>query len=315
MITYNQKAYIKEAVEGVLMQKTNFRIELIIGDDCSTDGTRDLLIKYRERYPKVIRLILHPQKNEGIPGKMNFLSTLHAATGKYVALCDGDDYWTDRGKLQKQVDFLETNPEYAICCHRVYIKKGKKKPKLDDKNIFAPVTEATYDIGMMAKYGNLTATPSVVYRNKLFSSFPTWFNQSPIGDYVLHMLNAQYGKIKYFPEPMAVYRDHSTGAWGGKTVKVNAAGMMKALELLLTEPFNEPVKEGLREQLRNQKATYLNELVKEDWDFFYHEFNRITKEDKGVPLALIEKMKNDMDAFRGSRTYRAMDKLKRMSKS
>jgi glycosyltransferase involved in cell wall biosynthesis len=313
LITYNQKKYIKQAIEGVLQQKTNFAYELIIGDDCSADGTRDILINYQNKHPELIHLILHPKKNEGIPGKVNFLSTLNAATGKYIALLDGDDYWMDKNKLQKQVDFLEAHPGYAICCHRIYIKKDDQKPKLH-KDEFMPSTEATYDIEMMAKLGNLVATPSVVYRNKLFSSLPAWFDQSPIGDYVLHMMNAQYGKIKYFPEPMAVYRQHSKGAWSGQSVMTNAANMIKVIGLLLTETFDERVKKGLRDQLKENKTIYLNELMREEWGRFTKEFNTMMEDDKTIAMALVEKMKIDMDAIQQSRTYTAIKKWKRIVK-
>jgi glycosyltransferase involved in cell wall biosynthesis len=314
LITYNQEKYIKQAIEGVLQQKTNFTYELIIGDDYSTDGTRDILIKYQKKHPELVHLILHQKKNEGIPGKINFVSTLNAATGKYIALLDGDDYWIDKNKLQKQVDFLEAHPDYAICCHRIYTKKNNQKPKLH-KDEYMSSGEATYDIEMMAEYGNLVATPSVVYRNKLFSSLPEWFDQSPIGDYVLHMINAQYGKIKYFPDAMAVYREHSKGAWSGQSVMTNAANMIKTLGLLLNYNFDEPVKLGLRKQLQKNKAIYLNELMRKDWDRFSKEFNTMMDDDRTIAVALVEKMKMDMDAIQQSRTYKAIKRVKKIVNS
>jgi len=314
LITYNQKKYIKQAIEGALQQKTNFTWELIIGDDCSTDGTRDILIAYQKKYPRLISLILHSKRNEGVPGKLNFLSTINAASGKYIALLDGDDYWTDPNKLQKQVNFLEANSDFAICCHRIYLKKNNHKAKLYSDE-YMPSTEAIYDIEMMAKYGNLLAAPSVVYRNKLFSSLPSWFDQSPIGDYVLHMLNAQYGKIKYFPEPMAVFREHLKGVWSGQSVMANAADMIKVIKLLLTEPFDEPVKKGLKDQLRINKAIYLSELMQGDWDRFCKEFYGMMENDKTIAMAVIEKMKADIDAIRLSRTYRAVQNLRRITKA
>lgn len=118
MITYNHENYIKQAIEGVLMQQTSFPIELIIGEDCSTDNTRKICIEYQAKYPDIVRLIL-PEKNLGI--KRNFIETMQAAKGNFIALCEGDDYWTDALKLQKQVDFLEANSEYSLCCHRYKI--------------------------------------------------------------------------------------------------------------------------------------------------------------------------------------------------
>lgn len=115
MITYNHESFIVQAIDGVLMQKTNFSIELIIGEDCSTDCTRKVVVDYAEKYPEVIKLQL-PNENKGMI--RNFVETMQAATGKYIALCEGDDYWTDPLKLQKQVDFLEENEEYGLVCGR-----------------------------------------------------------------------------------------------------------------------------------------------------------------------------------------------------
>ena len=106
MITYNHENFIREAIDGVLMQKTTFPIELIIGEDCSTDSTRKIVVEYAEKYPDLIRPLL-PGSNLGM--MKNFNKTMEAAKGKYIAICEGDDYWTDPLKLQKQVDILEAN--------------------------------------------------------------------------------------------------------------------------------------------------------------------------------------------------------------
>ena len=111
MVTYNQKKYIAQAIDSVLMQKTNFKFELVIGDDASTDGTTDIVRQYAQKYPDIIRPILH-EENVG-PGK-NSISIYETVKTEYVAVCDGDDYWTDEYKLQKQVDFLDKNPDFNV---------------------------------------------------------------------------------------------------------------------------------------------------------------------------------------------------------
>jgi glycosyltransferase involved in cell wall biosynthesis len=310
IITYNQSSFIEHAIKGAIEQKLSGDYKIILHDDASTDGTTQVCERFRDKYPGLIQL-LHAPKNKGMA--RSWADAINECKAKYVAICEGDDYWCDSNKLQKQVDFLEAHPSYAICCHRVYIKKDSQKPRLYPDE-YMPLKETTYDIEMMAKYGNLVVTPSVVYRNKLFSSLPSWFDQSPIADYVLHMMNTQYGKIKYFPEPMAVYREHSKGAWGGQPVMINASNMIKMISLLLTEPFDEPVKKGLKDQLRLNKAIYLNELIKEDWDRFCKEFNTMM-DDKEIAIALIEKMKNDMNNLQQSRTYKVAEKLKKIIKA
>src|SRR5262245_24288404 len=118
MITYNHGNFIAQAVESILMQVVNFDYEIIIGEDCSTDETRNVVIEYRNRFPHRIKMLLH-DKNVGL--MQNFIQTIEACRGQYVALCEGDDYWTSPYKLQKQVDFLESHPEYAICFHNVTV--------------------------------------------------------------------------------------------------------------------------------------------------------------------------------------------------
>ena len=126
VVTYNHEKYISECLDGILMQKTDFPFEILLGEDESTDGTRDICIEYAKQYPDKIKLYLHSRDNNikinGIPtGRFNFLYNLTHAKGKYIALCEGDDYWTDPLKLQKQVDFLEGNPDFAICFHNALV--------------------------------------------------------------------------------------------------------------------------------------------------------------------------------------------------
>lgn len=123
IITYNHKDYIAKCIDGVLMQQVSFPIEIIIGDDVSTDGTREIIKEYALKYPELIKLNLREKRGKGIPGKQNFISTLQMCTGEYISLCDGDDYWTDPLKLQKQVDFLDANKDYTICWTNYLIKE------------------------------------------------------------------------------------------------------------------------------------------------------------------------------------------------
>src|SRR5690606_11410501 len=123
-ITYNHEKFIKQTLDGFLKQEIDASVEIVISDDASTDGTREILKQYAARFPEKIRLILH-EKNIGM--MRNFTSTLHECKGKYIALCEGDDYWTDSKKLKKQYDFLISNPDFSICAHRVLYLKGKVK--------------------------------------------------------------------------------------------------------------------------------------------------------------------------------------------
>jgi glycosyltransferase involved in cell wall biosynthesis len=223
MITYNHMAFISEAIEGVLKQETNFPVRLIIGEDGSTDTTREICEKYAADYPDQIVLLADEGNLGMIP---NFIRTLSFATAKYVALCEGDDYWTDVKKLQTQVDILEHNPDCSICFHRCYELRNLDSISSSTLNI--KDVPGTYTIMDLAR-GNFMHTPSVVYRNKLFASFPAWFPKAPIGDYILHMLNAKHGDIYYIPEHMAVYRIHEGGSWSTK----DPVYILKRIELYL----------------------------------------------------------------------------------
>jgi glycosyltransferase involved in cell wall biosynthesis len=204
-ITYNHEKFISQAIDGFLMQKTDFPVEIIIGEDCSTDNTRAICRDYKEKYPDRITLLL-PEKNHGM--NQNFIKTVQACTGKYIALCEGDDYWTDPLKLQKQVDFLEVNEDFAICFHPVKVKNEVENTIVDD--FITPEMQEVTDIYDLAK-GNYMHTPSVVFRKnqKVFDTFNSV--KFEIGDYPLHILNAQYGKIERLKDTMAVYRRHLGG--------------------------------------------------------------------------------------------------------
>jgi glycosyltransferase involved in cell wall biosynthesis len=209
VITYNQKDYIGQALEGVLSQKTIFPIEIIVGDDGSTDGTSEIVQQYVNRYPSVVKPLFHPRNMgpEGMPGKNNFLLTLKACKGKYIALLDGDDYWCDDNKLQKQIDFLEGHSDYSICFHKAKIVyEGGVPQQYRDINID---TEETTTLSDLVKGNYIHASTCVFRRN--FTSVPDWFFKVFTGDWALHMLNAEYGKLFFINEEMAAYRVHNRG--------------------------------------------------------------------------------------------------------
>lgn len=210
MITYNHGLYLKKAIESILNQNTNFEFELIVSSDASPDNTDSVVESIINEHPKgnFIKYTSH-QKNIGV--MPNFHYALTQATGQYVALCEGDDYWTNENKLQMQVDFLDQNKGFAICYHAVSIDENNEIKK---DTITKKVNKVT-TISDLAK-GNYMHTCSVVYRNHLFPEFPDYFSKSPIGDYYLHMLNARHGNIYFFEENMANYRVHNSSYWSSK---------------------------------------------------------------------------------------------------
>lgn len=133
MITYNHEKYIAEALDSILMQKTDFDFDIVIGEDCSTDATRRIVLEYSRKYPDKIKLLLH---NVNVGFISNLMYVLEACTGKYVAMCEGDDYWTDPFKLQKQVDFLEANKEYILATHGYRMVRDGSVIRTIDHNEF-----------------------------------------------------------------------------------------------------------------------------------------------------------------------------------
>ena len=211
MITYGHEKFIEEAINGVLMQQCDFEVELIIANDCSPDKTDEIIHKVIDSHPKSswIKYIKH-DKNIGM--MPNFIFAMQECKGKYIALCEGDDYWTDPLKLQKQVDVLEANSDYVLCFHKVDILKPIGEI-VDD--FITKVPENYQTIGTLARLGNYIHTPSVVFRN-IIKEFPFEFKQSPIGDYFLYMMLAEHGKLKYLKDKMAVYRE-GVGIWSVKS--------------------------------------------------------------------------------------------------
>lgn len=206
MITYHQEQYIRQAVESVLMQQTAFEYELVIGEDDSQDQTRTILKDYRIHNPDRVRLLLN---EHNLGATRNFAATLKACQGQYIALLEGDDYWTSPDKLQKQVDFLDSHPDYAICYHATQLVDRAGVPR-----VILPVPEFRKDTSTLLDLianDSFMATCSVMFRNRLFGEIPpVFFASNLIADWQLNVLNAQYGLIGYLDEMMSVYRSNSS---------------------------------------------------------------------------------------------------------
>ena len=269
LITYNQVGYIEQAIESVLMQEAGFTWELVIADDGSTDGTRDILLKYKKEYPELIKLILQ-KKNVG--AYRNWMDLITYPQSNYIAYLDGDDYWTDAHKLQKQVFFLEANPDYAICTHHVdIVKDGIVQPSEN----FGLRNDGNFNIAELAE-GNFIYSPSVVYRNGLIDEFPAWLEMSPVGDYVLHLLNAKKGRIKYMSDTMAIYRQHSNGSWWAQPSASMLEKWIQVLSFLLSEKFDKNILQILNNQKRKICLQYLLALLDTDPVLFKTKLDELT---------------------------------------
>lgn len=221
IISYNQEKYILDALYGVRMQKTNFPFEVVISDDSSSDNTNAIICKFKEENPQLNVRYTHQEKNLGMIENVMF--ALKQCKGKYIAMCEGDDYWTDENKLQRQVDYLENHDDYTICFHPVTETINEENAAFE---LNAEQAECDFTIEQLAK-GNFIHTPSIVFRN-VITAFPPWFIYSPVGDYVIWMLLAEKGKIHYLPEKMAIYR-RGVGCWTSNYEVINTVKWMQVL--------------------------------------------------------------------------------------
>lgn len=211
-ITYNHARFIRQALDGFVMQKTNFPFQAYVADDCSTDGTQEIIKEYAEKYPDIIVPVL---RNRNIGAIENFIDLSDRIKSEYVALCEGDDFWTDKNKLQKQVDYLDTHTKCSICFHpvKVFFEDDSQPDSIfPDPNW--RFNRYVLDLSDLLKH-NFIQTNSAVYRwrfrdENIHDIFPT--NIIP-GDYFMHLLHAQKGTIDYIDEVMATYRKHAGGMW------------------------------------------------------------------------------------------------------
>jgi len=211
MITYNHESYIAQAIEGVLMQKTDFAIEIVIGEDCSTDRTREIVLDYQKKYPELIRVIIS-DNNVGMMN--NSKRTMAACRGKYMAICEGDDYWTDPYKLQKQVDFLEANEDCTLCFHAtkfIYENNPERnfvhRPKKIPANCKFTMKHA------ILGGGGFMATNSMLFHREYILERPKWMDEAPVGDLPLMLLLASKGKMGFIDDVMSVYRVMTPNSW------------------------------------------------------------------------------------------------------
>lgn len=199
--THNQEGFIREALDSVLCQKTSFPFEVIISDDASTDATPAILKEYQQQYPNQIRLLL---STTNLGGPTNLKQVIEASGAKYIACLDGDDFYTDDYKLQKQVDFLEAHIEYAACFHNTWnVDETGRKIGLFNTPDFAPVHDAS---DFIRKRWFVPIHSAVLRRE--YIEFPDWYHAVMNDDYVVHLSVVKHAPYYYMPDVMVAYRHH-----------------------------------------------------------------------------------------------------------
>ena len=231
-LTYNHEKYIQQTLESFLKQRTKYNFKIIVHDDASTDNTQRIIKEYAEQYPEIIKAILQKENqfSKGINVVEQFI--LPEIEGDYIATCEGDDYWIDECKLEKQIDFLEMHNEYSACVHNSIfynMKTGEKKAF--NSNITNAKDIKLADI--IEGVNGVFHTSSVVYRKEIaFQKYDFLKCMKGVGDYPKAILMALNGKIRYFPQEMSLYRFASTNtSWTSKnTGKFQNGNKIKRVE-------------------------------------------------------------------------------------
>lgn len=208
--TYNHVTFIRQCLEGFVMQKTSFPFEVLIHDDASTDGTQDIVREYAARYPDIIKPIYQKENQFSRGVKIYLTYVFPRVKGKYIAMCEGDDYWTDPYKLQKQVDFLESHPDYVMCSSR--FDKYWQESGLLEEDPDKKFKGADYDLQNLIGGKWLTQTLTVMYRRSALD-LKRYEQYGMSLDMILFYELLKHGKGYCFPEVMGVYRYHDGGVW------------------------------------------------------------------------------------------------------
>lgn len=211
-ITYNHEKYISDAIESFLKQITNFEFEILIHDDASTDDTKNIIREYEKKYPHLIKPIYQKenQYSKGIK-RISYEFNFPRAKGKYIAVCEGDDYWVDPYKLQKQIDYMENHPDCGMCFHAAEINKvgeGKvSEIRPYNKSCITPIK----DIILGGR--DFIATNSIVYRKQIMNDAPYFYLNASVGDYPLRVMTSTHKYAYYMNEIMSTYRIGVKGSW------------------------------------------------------------------------------------------------------
>ncbi|MBR3101757.1 MAG: glycosyltransferase [Muribaculaceae bacterium] len=260
-LVYNHEPFLRKCLDGFVMQETTFPFEVLVHDDASTDGSVAIIREYAEKYPDIIRPIFETENQYGKhDGSLRRI--VHGAlnpAAKYVALCEADDYWTDKQKLQKQVSFLEAHPEYNMCCNRTLLYSERDKKMVGETFCY----EKSCDIkikDVVNRTGLFISTCSIVYRKTMRDNYPAYCLQAAAGDYSLQILCAMKGKIRYFNEPMSVYRVNNSASWmsqqeWGSSSEQNLRRIRSMVNMFQGIANDYPEHAAL---LRNKIAQYVN---------------------------------------------------------
>jgi len=290
IITYRHARYIRRCIEGALDQRARFPIEIVIGEDESDDGTREICQEMAAAHPDRIRLVLNRRTDvvhvDGRPrGTNNLVKAIAAARGEFVALCEGDDFFTDPQKVAKQVAYLRANPDCAGCFHEAALVD--ERGVVTQAEFFKPQVAAVkekYDrrdciTELLSKY----ATCSLMFRRAAFGEPPGWYMRRSC-DFFLDLAITAHGKLGFIDENMAAYRRHGGGVWSSQPRAMQYLEVITRFRMLLVEPEFYP---QYREELMAQLKSFENCLALNDEVGEAHQ--RLAAEEQKVRQLIVER--------------------------
>ena len=229
VMTYNHKNYIMKTLDSILLQKINIGFDILIHDDCSSDGTYQILLEYQNKYPDKIKIIRQETRKFVTEGfnMMIYHHVVPCINSKYVAYCDGDDYWCDEFKLQKQYKFLKEHDDYSMCFHNAY--QLKRDDDMSSKWFMQDEGDITMSDLVNDEPGIKVATSSIFLKSSTFKNFSEWRKQFPVEDVPMYMTAALDGKIHRLRDVMCVYRQFANGSWTSQN-KENSQRVIDHLE-------------------------------------------------------------------------------------
>ncbi|MCW8822328.1 MAG: glycosyltransferase [Sulfurovum sp.] len=275
-ITYNHEKYISDALDGMLMQKTDFPFEIIVHDDCSTDSTATILKDYAKKYPTIIKLILQ-KENQYSKGIKPMTLAFDKALGNYLAISDGDDYWIDPNKLQIQLDEMRKVENCQMCFHSAIdiYEDNSRKNKITTKQANGNKLFTTSEI--IKGGGGFCPTASLMFKKEVVENLPQWYKKAPFGDYFLQVFGSLKGGALYIDRPMSVYRKNTLGSWSRTMQDINMREkMFEKLMVSLDDMDNSLNKQFYSEIMKIKSDQYL------DWSLVYLENNYFVKFDQTI---------------------------------
>jgi glycosyltransferase involved in cell wall biosynthesis len=253
-ITYNQERYIEQTLDSMLAQRTSFPFEILAGDDCSSDGTADIIAEYAARDPRIVAVL----RTCNVGPNPNFEDLARRARGRFVAICEGDDYWSDPRKLQKQVEFFNNHPEYTVCFHKV---KVLHEDHPDVEEFFPERCQTELTLQQLARQ-NCIQTNSVMYRWRYGPERPFSIAKELVpGDWYTHLLQAKVGRIGYLDDVMAVYRRHPNGMWSPYATELARSRKYGNGELLFFWELKKHFGGSLNEHFQNTQKILFKRLA------------------------------------------------------